>query len=475
MSNFGPSRREFLTLLAGAAASAKTTWAGAQPAPSSLTSSLPLQREFLIRAGHLVSMDPNVPDFAPGDIHVRDGQIVAVGQNLDITSGELIDASEMIVLPGFVDTHLHCWNGILRGLISRNDPKFSYFPLTQRAGGMFTPLDSYHAVRLCVAEALASGITTLNDWSHNTRSPAHADAELSALVGSGIRARFSYGWGMDYPLSKPIDLNDVARVKREWLPRSDLITLGLALRTAAEGGGMQRGNVPMDVLKEEFAEGRRLALPLSMHMRIGSVALLEKEQLLGPDLQLVHPLGFTQAEREAVARSRAVVSISPSTELSAMSASMGHIQYAELAELGVQLALSVDTTGTSGNADFFSCMRGLMWSHGQRNDTKASLTMRRLLELATIEGARQLGIDDRTGSLTPGKRADMIMVRSTDANLAPVFDPVTALVVSGTSSNVDTVMVDGRILRRQGRSVAIDEREVVREAAETARRLAAML
>jgi cytosine/adenosine deaminase-related metal-dependent hydrolase len=136
--------------------------------------------------------------------------------------------------------------------------------------------------------------------------------------------------------------------------------------------------------------------------------------------------------------------------------------------MGVQLGLSIDASAAT-NADFFNVMRALMWSDWQRTGAPLRLKPRRLVELATIEGAKLLGLADKTGSLTPGKRADLIMIRSGDINMAPVGDPYYALVFQGQPSNVDTVVVDGRILARGGALTAVDVAKLVGEATVSAR------
>jgi 5-methylthioadenosine/S-adenosylhomocysteine deaminase len=146
----------------------------------------------------------------------------------------------------------------------------------------------------------------------------------------------------------------------------------------------------------------------------------------------------------------------------------GIIQYSELNAMGVPLGLSIDASAAT-NADFFNVMRALMWSDWQRTGAPLRLKPKRLVELATIEGARLLGLADKIGSLAPGKRADLIMVRTTDLNMAPVADPYYALVFQGQPSNVDTVVVDGRVLVRDGKLTAVDVPKLVREAAESAR------
>ena len=177
---------------------------------------------------------------------------------------------------------------------------------------------------------------------------------------------------------------------------------------------------------------------------------------------------MTADELKMIGDTRSPWSIAPVIEMSYSAVRNGTIQYSELNRMGVPLGLSIDASAAT-NADFFNVMRALMWSDWQRTGAPLRLKPRRLVELATIEGARLLGLADRTGSLTPGKRADLIMIRTSDINMAPVSDPYYAIVFQGQPSNVDTVMVDGRILARNGKLTAVDVARTVREAAESAR------
>ena len=129
-----------------------------------------------------------------------------MGTNLVASTAELIDGRDMIVLPGFVETHWHLWTTALRMIIRADEPRQGYFPLTIRIGLLCTPQDAYHNVRLGVVEGLLSGITTAHNWSHNTVTPEHADAEIQALKDTGVRARFSYGTGQSLPLTSPMNL-----------------------------------------------------------------------------------------------------------------------------------------------------------------------------------------------------------------------------------------------------------------------------
>lgn len=431
---------------------------------------LPLRGEFVLRGGHMLTMDEALGDWPDGDVHVLNGVICAVGHQLQVAPGvPEIDARTMVVLPGFVDTHWHLWNSSLRALVRGDDVEHGYFPVTLRVGPRFTPGDSYHAVRLGLAEGLASGITTVHNWSHNTRTPEHANAELRALQEIGVRARFSYGWGQDLPLNQAMDLDDLSRLCSEGTPPDNLLTLGAALRTPLSN---PRGAVPVDIVKAEMAEIRQLGLPITMHARPGIVSILNEHGMLGPDLQLVHPQGITENERAMLAANRTSMSCSPVIELLYAQATRGVIQFQELLDCDVRQSLSIDSSAASASADFFACIRALLYSHKQRFGSRVALTPRRLLQLATIDGARDLGLDDHIGSLTPGKRADIICVRTNDLNIAPVFDPAFALVYSGQPSNVDTVIVDGRVLVRNGAFLALDSAAIVRDAVASVRALA---
>ncbi len=419
-------------------------------------------REFVLRGGHVLTMNAAGIDLPAGDVHIRDGIIVAVGENISAAGAEIIDAADMIVMPGFVETHWHLWNTALRGAIRADDPKAGYFPLTLRLGPKCTPQDAYASVRLGAAEGLMSGITTLHNWAHNIRTPEHANAELQALKDMGIRSRFSYGWGQDLPLTSPMNLADLTRVQKEWGGSPNMLRLGAALRSPTPGS---RGAVPIDVLKVEVDGLRKLGLPMTMHTGVkGLVDVLASIGALGPDMMLVHAQGLSEGERRAVAYTKLVYSMSPVIELSFSAVRSGTIQYEELKTLEVPLGLSIDSSGASASADFFNVMRALMWSDWQRSGAPLRLPPRRIVQLATIDGARLMGLDKITGSLEPGKRADIITVRKLDLNMAPVQDPYYSLVFSGQPSNIDMVVADGRIVRRNGAAVGIDVNKIVSEA-----------
>jgi 5-methylthioadenosine/S-adenosylhomocysteine deaminase len=436
-----------------------------QPRPADPPAALPARGEFVVRGALVLTMDPGLGELANGDVHVRNGAIVAVGAGLNAPAAEVIDGRGMICMPGFVETHWHLWTSACRRFVRAEVPQFEYFPVTQRLGQLFTPEDSYRGVRMGLSEALYSGITTVHNWAHNVRSPQHADAELRAMRDTGIRGRFSYGGPQAGPTDRPMDSADVARVKRDGFPGDGLLTLGICSRNLVPGQSV-RGAISVEMAKRDWGAARELGIPITLHASPkGLVKMLDDAGLLGPDVQLVHPM-FTSAEERAILAARGTsYSMSPLGE-SRRPPDGGEIQLGELMESGVKISMSIDHSTTS-NCDCFSCMRTLYTLHQHRIGERIKLTTRRMVELATIDGARDLGIADKVGSLIPGKRADLILVRATDPNMAPLGDPFDALVCLAHPGNVDTVVVDGRVLRRNGRFAALDYEQVAREATES--------
>jgi 5-methylthioadenosine/S-adenosylhomocysteine deaminase len=466
------NRRGFLGAVAalGSIGLASCTVASRRPsklgAADRFSGMLPSRGEFVVRNAYLVTMDPGLGDIPRGDVHVRNGALVAVGPNLPAPGAEELDGINRIALPGFVDTHFHLWGSFARGIVADGD--FDYFPVMSRLGPVMTPEDAYNSAKLGIAEALHSGLTTIHDWSHNIISGAYADADLRALRDTGIRARFSYGYSRNLQQARgqTADLVDIARVKREWFGVSNdgLLTMGFASRGP--------GDTPPEVYRKEWEHARSLALPITQHAgrslqeikKFRRIEILYRDKLLGPDVQLIHTYNASPEERQMIAETKTHVSIAPFT---ASRLASGLPYLGDLLDKGVQCSLSVDTTTVGGNADMFSIMRLMLQLNHLRSMNVLEVQPRRILELATIDGAKDLGIADRVGSLTPGKRADFILVRTNDLNVAPFVNPVLLLVQQAQPANVDTVVVDGRILKHKGELVAIDTEEVVRKATES--------
>ena len=456
------TRREFLGSMAALGALGLpgcASLAGARGEPGRL----PGRGEVVIRNAYVMTMDAKLGDLSDADVHVRDGAIVAVGRKLEAPGAQSIDGRGMIVLPGLVETHWHMWNTLLRSM-SGDRREHGYFPTALNLGKAYLPSDMYQGTRLAAAEALNGGITFVHDWCHNIRSPQYAEEDLRALRESGIRARFSYGAAQGHPADQTIDLADLDRLWRSWAAYSNdgLLSLGLAWRGVSTGA---TGGVSAAAYKQDFDAARRLGIPVSVHANnrkgADAIALLAREKFLGRDVQVIHATWVSPEEIRALAENGCPVSLSPYTELRI---GFGFPPTGEFLAAGIPVGLSVDTTALSGNADMFAIMKAIQNIENGRALNEFKLPARRVLELATIEGARSMGMGERIGSLAPGKRADLIMVDTRGVNLAVFSEPAHLIVEAAQPSNVDTVMVDGRILKREGKLTAVDTAQVASEA-----------
>jgi cytosine/adenosine deaminase-related metal-dependent hydrolase len=454
------------TLLSGSTALGATMLlsrpAVAQPGA---VAALPARGEFVVRGAHVLTMDPARGDLPSGDVHVRNGAIVAVAAGVPAPGAEVIDGRGMICMPGLIETHWHHWTNVCRPFVRNDDAKLGYFPVTGKYAPHFRPDDSYRSVKLGLAEALAAGITTTHNWAHNVRSAAHADAEIRAMHEVGIRGKFAYGSPQGVPNEQPMDLADLARVKREGLPSDGLITLGMCSRNVGNDPNPLRGTVTIEMAKREWSTAREMGLSVTLHTSGPRVTqLLDDAGLLGPHVQFVHPMNTTAEDRAILAQRGVSYSMSPIGE-SRRPASRNVIQLGEMLDAGVKVSLSIDHT-TTYNCDPFVGMR-LLYSLNLHRLGANKVTTKRLVELATMGGAIDLGIAEKVGSLTPGKRADLILVRTTDINMAPMGDPYDAMVFLAQPANVDTVVVDGRMLRRRNQFTVLDHAKVMEEARTT--------
>ena len=447
------SRRDWLKAAGAVGAAFVSPGLRAQIAQGS---TMPPKQELLIRNAHVLTMDAALGDLPNGDVHVRDGRIAAVGRGLSAPGAVVVDGRDMLVLPGLVETHWHIWTTMLRSLAG-DVAERGYFPTSRGVGAYYTAGDMYVSGRLACAEAINSGITFVHDWCHNVRAPEYAEQALRALRESGMRARFSYGTPTGAANDAPIDRADLRRLHESWDDYSEegRLTLGLAWRGV--GSEASRG---------DYATARDLDLPVSVHVNnfqtsAGGIQAIANARLLGPRVQLIHAIWSSPEEVAAVAASGASLSLSPYTE---MRIGFGFPMTGEYLAAGVPIGLSVDTPTLSGNADMFAIMKAIQNVENARALDEFKLTARRVLELATIDGARSMGVDSIVGSLTPGKRADLIMVDTRHINLAVLTDPAHMLVEAAQPSNVDTVIVDGRVLKRGGELVGVDVAAIVADA-----------
>ena len=447
-------------MFAAAAAMATPILGGS--ARSGTSSKLPGRVEFVIKNAYVFTMDDSLGEIKDGSVHVRNGEIVGVGRDLKTNGAKVIDGRGMIVLPGLVDTHWHMWQTLYRSFSGEQADK-GFFPTITRFSAHMTPQDMYASARLSAAEAINSGVTTVHDWCHNIRSREHPEGDLCALSDTGIRAHFSIGQRIDQPDTEMMRLDIIEGIHADWKNYSNegLITLGMAMR------GMFRNSwATPDIYRPEFECGRGLKLPITVHIgtlvsRAGHIAAHYKEGLLGPDVNIVHGCSASADEIKMVKDTGASCSI---LALSEMRGGWGLPLLTEFLDAGVPTALGVDSVGVIGNCNLFALLKVAAAVENVKALSEFKFTSRRMLKLATMDAAEILGLDGEIGSLTPGKRADLVMVSTDALNMAPYTDPANMLIESTMPENVDTVVVDGRILKQGGKLVAIETSEVVREA-----------
>jgi 5-methylthioadenosine/S-adenosylhomocysteine deaminase len=424
----------------------------------------------LIADALVLTMDDELGTLPRADVLIEDRRIAAVGPDLQRHSNvDVIDGRDRIVMPGFVDTHRHMWAAMLRGCACYGDLGTYFHDVVFTYGANFTPDDTYASVRFGLAEAVDSGITTMHAWEHNIQTPAHADAALQALSESGMRGRFSYGPSSDPEAgssfaqgTETIDLDDVLRLRRERFATDDgLLHLGIACR------GVDYSQP--EIWQREFAFAREHGLPITTHTmmtahdveRVRAISVYEEHEALGSDVLLVHAIHTNEAERAYLARTSTPVSLSILSELRT---GMGIPPIVEMMQAGVPLCLSVDTMAASDNSDYFAVLRAtLLVPRGQHGDATV-YQPDQVLRHGTLDGARALGIGERTGSLTPGKRADVIVLRATDLNLAPINVADGQVVLAAQPRNVEHVWIDGVQRKRDGELVDVDADALVANA-----------
>ena len=423
------TRRSFLAAAsAGVAMSLRSTPAAAQTG------------RMLLKGGCVLSLDPKVGDFDTADVLIEKGLIAAVRPNIS-ADAQVIDAANMIVMPGFVDTHRHMWQGAVRNSLPNGLLNDYVREILGSVRSAMRPEDVRIGDLVSALGAINAGVTTVLDWSHIGNSPAHTDAAIQGLRESGIRAVYAFGGGTGGPQNRYPD--DIRRLRKQHFSSSDqLLTLAMA-------SGMTAA---------EWAVAREVKAPISVHAS-GSLAGLEK--VVGPDVTYIHCNTFTEQAWKIVADSGGHVSISCPIEME-----MGHGIPPIQAALDHKLAPSVSVdVETQMPGDLFTQMRAVFTLQRmqalarQRANDKAApalLTVRDVIGFATINGARANHLDGKIGTLTPGKEADVILLRSDAINVAPMNNAYSAVVQAMDTSNVDTVIIAGQIRKRQGQLVGVD-------------------
>ncbi|MCW5682878.1 MAG: amidohydrolase family protein [Pseudolabrys sp.] len=423
----------------------------------------------LIKGGSIVTMDPAIKDLPRGDILIENGKIAAVRPTIATDGAEVIDAAQMIVLPGLINSHVHTWQSALRGVAA--DWTVAKYMQSMHRGlaGHFRPEDLYIANLMGALNQLHSGATTLVDWCHSNRTPEHTDAAIQGLTESGARAVFLHGSpkpdpkpGQPHFSEVPMPRSEIERLRKGRFASDDgLVTFGLAILGPYYS--------IYDVSRTDMALAREFDLIASMHVSGGSALTpdgfkrLLAEGLIGPKTNIVHGNDMDLADVRAIAAKGASFSVTAEIELQM---GYGDPLTGALMECGAPVSIGSDVE-PSARGDMFTAMRITLQHERNRRivelgETEAGkpfempITVRHALEWATINGARMAGLDHKVGSLTPGKEADVLLLRASDINMQPVWDPVASSVMQAGVANVDTVLVAGRVVKRGGQLLYAD-------------------
>jgi 5-methylthioadenosine/S-adenosylhomocysteine deaminase len=446
---YGVSRRGLLIGAAGAVAAAS---GGRLLAQAESGMDRPLRERVLLRGGTVLTLDAELGDFERGDVLIEGARIAAVAQRIEVSADttDVIDAVGSVVMPGFVDTHRHMWQGALRNVLP--DGLLSDYgrDITGTARAVFRPEDARIGDLVSALGALNAGVTSILDWSHVGNSPEHSDAAIQGLRESGIRAVYAFGGGTPGPSNRFPD--DIRRLRREHFSSADqLLTLAMAA-----------GTNPRD-----WAIAREVGAFISIHV-VGSLGAVTRDAM-GPDVTYIHCTGLPREAWETIAASGGHVSIAGPIEMQ-MNHGVPPLQQA--LDHGIRPSLSVDVE-TQQPSDLFTQMRGafalqrMLALEQQRAgdaDAPALLSVRDVVEFATLRGAIANRLEARTGSLTPGKEADVIMLRADTINVLPLNNAYGAVVLGMDTSNVDTVFVAGQLKKRGGRLIGVDVANVRRDA-----------
>jgi cytosine/adenosine deaminase-related metal-dependent hydrolase len=490
----GFGRRSFLktstvaTTAAGAGLLAATPAAARDRDPAPPRDSGGRGRRYVIRGGAVMSMDPKVGDFEVADVLVEGKKIVAVGRHVRASGAEVIDARGRIVVPGFVDTHHHLFETAERAFLSNGlllddhsgspsaNPNYGKHIL-DGFRLVYRPQDVYVSDLFAGLSQLDAGVTTVLDVSQIHHTPEHSDAAVQALIDTGRRAAFGYFEG-DGRAGAPYP-EDARRLRSRWFSSDDQLV------TMVMGGELHLGR---EVYTRSWALGRELGLKIAGHS-VGSWGMLPVlEEVargtagvqVGPDNLFIHMTGMSDRVWKKFRDAGAQVSLAVPIE---MVMRHGTPPILKMQELGMEPSLSSDVETTMAS-DPFTLMRSTMimqrmlvnqivldqgdpvppnnWPTPAKG-TPELLTVRDVLRFGTINGAEHLGLGGRTGTLTPGKQADIVLLDATALNVAPLNSVPGAIVSLMDRTNVETVIVAGKIRKWRGRLLGADLDRLRRE------------
>ncbi len=416
------------------------------------------RRPVVLRGGTVLTVDAARTVLEGHDVLVVDDRVAAIGVGLEVPAGtDEIDATGGIVMPGMVDTHRHMWQTAMRGY-GADWTLTQYFVWNYLEWGkVFRPQDIHAGGLLAALEAIDAGVTTCVDWSHNLQTPDHAHAAVDALAAVPGRFVLAYGNIQDAPANWTADpgFRDVLDRRR-----GDVEAFQLAFDVTGD---------PTFPEKPAFEVARELGLPVTTHAGVwgatndDGVRLMYEHGFMAPETVYVHAATLSADSYHRIAATGGSVSVSTESE---QSAGQGYPPSWALRRHGIPMSLSMDTS-VWWSGDLFAAMRATLSAdrshehleaHGRGETvTHHALRAEHVVEMATRGGARALGREADLGSVEVGKKADLVLVRNEHSPVMfPLLHPHGHVVFQAQRGDVEAVLVDGRIVKRDHRLVGVD-------------------
>ncbi|MGW3787366.1 amidohydrolase family protein [Micromonospora chokoriensis] len=417
-------------------------------------------RPVVFRNGLVLTMD-DAHTVVPGaDVLVVGGRIAEVGVGLTAPDDALeIDAAGGILMPGMVDTHRHLWQTAMRGYGADWTLTQYFVWYYLESGKHFRPEDVHAGNLLGAIEAIDAGVTTTVDWSHGLQTPDHADAAVDAL--EAVDGRFVLAYG------------NIQQGPWEWATSPEFRDFH---RRRVDGGRLAGFQMAFDVTgdpafpeRAAFEVARELGAAVTTHAGVwgatndDGIRLMHENGFMNPSTVYVHAATLTHDSYNRIAATGGSVSVSTESE---QSAGQGYPPTWQLRHHDIPVSLSMDTS-VWWSGDLFSAMRSTLGADRSREHLEAHakqetithchLRAEQVVEWATRGGARALGMDSTIGALTPGRQADVVLIKN-DASpvMFPILNPHGHVVFQAQRGDVHTVLVGGRVVKRDGRLVGVD-------------------
>jgi 5-methylthioadenosine/S-adenosylhomocysteine deaminase len=418
-------------------------------------------RPVVFRGGTVLTMDDSHQLLAGADVLVSGDRIAAIGPALSVPAGTVeIDATGGIVMPGMVDTHRHMWQTAMRAY-GADWTLTQYFVWNYlQYGKLFRPEDIYAGNLLSALEAIDAGVTTTVDWSHNNHTVDHAEAAVDALTSVPGRFVFAYGNIQAGPWEWSAAPEFRAFVARRITPGDDMLGFQMAFDVTGD---------PAFPEKAAFEVARDLGAPVTTHAGVwgatndDGIRLMHEHGFMTPQTVYVHAATLTRDSYNRIAATGGYASVSTESE---QSAGQGYPPTWVLREHNIPVSLSMDTS-VWWSADLFSAMRATLSAdrsrvHLEAHNKSETVTHHHLraedvVHFATRGGAGALGLDGVIGSLEPGKKADVVLIKNDNSPVMfPILNPYGHVVFQAQRGDVHTVVVNGKIVKHNHRLTDAD-------------------